>query len=158
MLKRLLLASLISVGFIAVTYPSKKEKTKLFDYCYSFEKLISRNLVQKSGNLSGSLKSISKDIAKYGVSKTEGTLINKIIAEYKTSKDSFIINFLPNEVYCLGGYWIEKINPGKFESLLVEKSQKTIKDLKELKEEVDLLIRDFNSDYKTLIEEIYDAF
>ena len=158
MLKRLLLASLISVGFIAVTYPSKIEKTKLFDYCYSFEKLISRNLVQKSGNLSGSLKSISKDIAKYGVSKTEGTLINKIIAEYKTSKDSFIINFLPNEVYCLGGYWIEKINPGKFESLLFEKSQKTIKDLKELKEEVDLLIRDFNSDYKTLIEEIYDAF
>ena len=158
MLKRLLLASLISVGFIAVTYPSKIEKTKLFDYCYSFEKLISRNLVQKSGNLSGSLKSISKDIAKYGVSKTEGTLINKIIAEYKTSKDSFIIKFLPNEVYCLGGYWIEKINPGKFESILFEKSQQTIKEFENLKEEVDIFIKDFNSNYRNLIDELHKAF
>ena len=118
MFKRLLLSSLIFLGFIGVSYPSNKENTKLFDYCYSFEKIISRNLIKKRENLSGTVKSISKDIAKLGVSKTEGGLVNKIIAEYKTTKNSFIINLLPNKIYCLGGYWIEKINPGKFESIL----------------------------------------
>tara|TARA_Y100000589_G_scaffold311906_1_gene331684 strand:- start:299 stop:775 length:477 start_codon:yes stop_codon:yes gene_type:complete len=158
MFKRFLLTLLIFFGFIGVFYPSNKENTRLIDYCYSFEKIISRNSVRKRKSLSGKVKSITRDVAKFGVSKTEGALINKIIDEYKTSKDSFIINFLPNKIYCLGGYWIEKFNPGKFESILFEKSQKTIKDLKELKEDLDLFIKDFNSDYKSLIDELYKAF
>ena len=145
-------------GFIGVTYPSNKENTKPFDYCYSFEKIISRNFIKKRENLSGTAKSISRDIAKFGVSKTEGVLINKIISEYKTTKNSFVINLLPNKIYCLGGYWIEKINPGKFESILFEKSQQTIKELKDLKEEVDIFIKDFNSDYRNLIDEFHKAF
>ena len=158
MFKRFLLTLLIFFGFIGVFYPSNKENTRLIDYCYSFEKIISRNSVRKRKSLSGKVKSITRDVAKFGVSKTEGALINKIIDEYKTSKDSFIINFLPNKIYCLGGYWIEKFNPGKFESILFEKSQETIKDLKELKEDLDLFIKDFNSDYKSLIDELYKAF
>ena len=158
MFKRFLFSSLIFVGFIGVTYPSSTENTKPFDYCYSFEKIISRNFIKKRKNLSGTAKSISRDIAKFGVSKTEGVLINKIIAEYKTSKNSFVINLLPNNIYCLGGFWIEKISPGKFESILFEKSQQTIKELKELKEEVDLFIKDFNSDYRNLIDELHEAF
>ena len=158
MFKRFLLSSLIFFGFIGVTYPSNKENTKPFDYCYSFEKIISRNFIKKRENLSGTAKSISRDIAKFGVSKTEGVLINKIIAEYKTTKNSFVINLLPNEIYCLGGYWIEKINPGKFESILFEKSKQTLKELNELKEEVDVFIKDFNSDYKNLIDELHKAF
>ena len=158
MFKRFLLSSLIFFGFIGVTFPSYKENTKPFDYCYSFEKIISRNFIKKRENLSGTAKSISRDIAKFGVSKTEGVLINKIIAEYKTSKNSFVINLLPNKIYCLGGYWIEKINPGKFESILFEKSQQTIKELKDLKEEVDIFIKDFNSDYRNLIDEFHKSF
>ena len=161
MFKRFLLSSLILFGFIGVTYPSNKENTKPFDYCYSFEKIISRNFIKKRENLSGTAKSISRDIAKFGVSKTEGVLINKIISEYKTTKNSFVINLLPNKTYCLGGYWIEKINPGKFESILFEKSQKTIKEfkeLKDLKEEVDIFIKDLNSDYRNLIDELHKAF
>ena len=167
MFKRLLLSSLIFLGFIGVTYPSNKENTKPFDYCYSFEKIISRNFIKKRENLSDIAKSISRDIAKFGVSKTEGVLINKIIAEYKTTKNSFFINLLPNEIYCLCGYWIEKINPGKFESILFEKSQQKIKEFKELKElkelkylkeEVDIFIKDFNSDYRNLIDELNKAF
>jgi len=167
MFKKLLLSSFIFLGFIGVTYPSNKENTKPFDYCHSFEKIISRNFIKKRENLSGTAKSISRDIAKFGVSKTEGVLINKIIAEYKTTKNSFIINLLPNKIYCLGGYWIEKINPGKFESILFEKSQQTLKELKEfkelkelkdLKEDVDIFIKDFNSDYRNLIDELNKAF
>ena len=164
MFKRFLLSSLVFLGFIGVTYPSKKENTKPFDYCYSFEKIISRNFIKKRENLSGTAKSISRDIAKFGVSKTEGVLINKIISEYKSTKNSFVINLLPNKIYCLGGYWIEKINPGKFESILYGKSQQTInelkelKDLKDLKEEVDIFIKDFNSDYRNLIDELHKAF
>ncbi len=140
---------------MGVTYPSNKENTKIFDYCYSFEKIISRNLIKKRENLSGTVKSISRDIAKLGVRKTKGGLINKIIAEYKTSKNSFVLNLISNNIYCLVGYWIEKINPGKFESLLSEKSQQTIK---ELKEEVDIFIKDFNFDYRKLIDELHKAF
>ena len=158
MFKRFLLSSLIFFGFIGVTYPSSKENTKPFDYCYSFEKIISRNFIKKRENLSGTAKSISRDIAKFGVSKTEGVLINKIIEEYKTTQNSFGINLLPNKIYCLGGYWIEKINPGKFESILFEKSQQTIKEFKDLKEEVDIFIKDFNSDYRNLIDEFHKAF
>jgi len=158
MFKRFLLSFLIFFGFIGVFYPSNKENTKLFDYCYSFEKIISRNFIKKRENLSGTVKSISRDIAKFGISKTEGILINKIIAEYKTSKNSFFINLLPNNIYCLGGYWIEKINPGKFESILFEKSQQSIKEFKDLKEEVDIFIKDFNSDYRDLIDELHKAF
>ena len=158
MFKGLTLASLIFFGLISVTYPSNKENTKIFDYCYSLEKILARNLIDKRKTLSGTAKSISRDIAKFGTRNTEGALINKIIDEYKTSKDSFMINLLPNKSYCFGGYWIETINPGKFESLLFQKSQDTIMDLKDLKGEVDTFIREFNSDYRTLKDELYKAF
>ena len=155
MFKSFFFATTVFFGFVGVIYPSNKENTKTFDYCYSFEKIILRNLIKKRENLSGTIKSISSDIAKFGVSKTEGVLIKKIITEYKTSKNSFVINLLPNRIYCLGGYWIEKINPGKFESILFEKSQQKFK---ELKEEVDVFIEDFNLEYKNLLDELHKAF
>ena len=158
MFKRLFLASLILLGFISVTYPSNKENTKLFDYCYSFENIISRNLIKKRKTLSGKVKSISNNISEFGVSKTKGALVKKIIEEYKTSNDSLVINLLPNEIYCLVAYWIERINPGKFESILFEKSQTKIRELKKFKEEVEILIKELNSDYGTLIDQLYKAF
>ena len=161
MYRKILLSSFLVFCFMGVSFPTNKENTKIFDYCHSLEKIISRNSIKRRKNVSGTIKSISRDIAKFGVGKTRGTLINKMIDEYKTSKNSFIINLLPNEIYCFGGYWIEKLNPGKFELIFLENSNKVIKELKELKdlkEEVDLLIKDFNSDYEILRNELFKSF
>jgi len=48
--------------------------------------------------------------------------------------------------------------PGKFESIIYDKSKKTIDEFKELKEEVDGLINNFNSEYKNIRREIESIF
>ena len=96
MFKKLLFTSFLLLSLIGIIYPSKKENTKLFDYCYSLEKILSRNSIQERKNLPQKVKSISKDISKFGVNKTRGGLINKIIDQYKNSKDSLIIKLTPN--------------------------------------------------------------
>ena len=73
-------------------------------------------------------------------------------------KKMFVINFLPNKVYCLTGYWIEKINPGTFITIFYEKSKQKIYEYRDLKREVDELIKDINSEYKSLQNEIKDLF
>ena len=51
MFKNLLLTFfLIFSSFIAI-YPSKKENTNLSNYCYSFEKILSRNALEKNKNV-----------------------------------------------------------------------------------------------------------
>ena len=158
MLKNLLLTSILLFGFIGVIYPSRKENTKIFDYCYSLEKIISSNSIQTGGVLSFKIKSISQDIAKLGISKTRGDLIKKIIDQYKTSKNSVILNSFPNDLYCLSGYWIEKFKPGTFESIFYEKSKKTINEFKDYKDEVDGLLNDINSEYKIIKKELKSIF
>ena len=115
MFKKFILTSFLLLSSLITIYPSKKENTNFFDYCYSLEKIISRNTVDKSKNLSKNFKSLAKDITLFGTNKTKGNLANKIIDQYKNSKKLFIINFVPNQIYCLGGYWIEKLSPGNFE-------------------------------------------
>tara|TARA_Y100001970_G_scaffold163565_1_gene199913 strand:- start:8070 stop:8546 length:477 start_codon:yes stop_codon:yes gene_type:complete len=158
MLKKLFLASFLFSSLIGVSYPLKKENTRIFEYCYSLEKIFSKNSIETKENLSGRIKSISKDISRLGVSKTKGLFINKIIDKYKKSKNSFVINSIHNEIYCLAGYWIEYIKPGTFESIFYEKSEKKINEIKELKIEVDGLINDFNSEYKILKKEFKNFF
>ena len=153
MFKKLLLTSFLLLSLIGAIYPSKKENTQLFNYCYSLEKLISRNSIQKRKNISIKVKSISNDIAKLGISKTKGDLINKLIDQYKLSKNSFIINLLPNNVYCFSGYWIEIGKPGTFESIFYMKSKKTIQEFKNLKDEADDFLNNINSEYKILKKE-----
>ena len=153
MIKKLLLTSFLFFSFIVVIYPSKKENTKLFDYCYSLEIILSRILIQKRESISKKFNSISKDIAKFGVKNTKGALLNKTIYQYKTSKNSLIIDIVPNEIYCFAGYWIEKVKPGTIESVLYEKSKNTINEFKVLKDEVDELLNDMNSEYEFIIEE-----
>ena len=133
---------------IGVYYPSKIENTRIFDYCYSLEKILSRNSIIKRKNISEKVKSLTKDISKFGVNKTKGSLINKIINQYKTSKNSFILNVIPNKVYCLSGYWVEKVIPGTFESIIYDVGKKKINEFKEFKEEVDGLINNFNWNIK----------
>ena len=150
MIKKLLLTSFLFFSFIVVIYPSKKENTKLFDYCYSLEIILSRILIQKRESISKKFNSISKDIAKFGVKNTKGALLNKTIYQYKTSKNSLIIDIVPNEIYCFAGYWIEKVKPGTIESVLYEKSKNTINEFKVLKDEVDELLNDMNSEYELI--------
>ena len=158
MFKKLLLTSFLFVSVIGVYYPSKKENTKIFDYCYSLEKILSRNSIETRKNISENIKSLSKDISIFGVNKTRGSLINKMINQYKSSKNSFILNIIPNKIYCFSGYWVEKAMPGTFESVIYNRGKKTITEFREFKEEVDGLINNINSEYKNIRKEFKSIF
>ena len=158
MFKKFILTSFLIFSSLITIYPSKKENTKFFDYCYSLEKIISRNTLEKSKNLSKNFKSLAKDITLFGTNKTKGILANKIIDQYKNSKKFFIITFVPNQIYCLAGYWIEAVSPGKFESIFYEKTKQKINEYKNTKKEVDKFIKEINLEYKSIKKEINDFF
>ena len=148
MFKKLLFTSFLIFSLVGIIYPTKEKETKLFDYCYSLEKILSMNSIYKRKNVSLKVKSISKEIAKFGISKTRGDLINKIIDQYKKSKNSQIIKLLPNKLFCFAGYWIEKVNPGTFESIFHFKSKKAINQFKNFKYEVDGILNDIKTNIK----------
>ena len=158
MFKKFLLTSFLLLSSLITIYPSKKENTNFFDYCYSLEKIISRNSVEKSKNLSKNFKPLAKDITLFGTNKTKGNLANKIINQYKNSKKLFILTFVPNKIYCFAGYWIEVANPGKFEDIFYKKSKQKINEYKSIKKEVDEFIKDINLEYKSIKKEINDYF
>ena len=158
MFKNLILSSFLLIALIGIIYPTKKENTKLFDYCYSLEKILSRNSIQKRKNLSLKVKSISKDIAKVGVSKTGGVLINKMIDQYKTTKDLQIIKLIPNNLYCFSGYWIEKLKPVIFESIFYSEIKKEINEFIDLKDQVGGVLNEINSEYKLIKKEFKSLF
>ena len=158
MLKNLFFTSFFLLNLIGIVYPSKKQDTKLFDYCYSLEKILSKNAIQNRRNASHKVMAISEDILKFGVSKTRGGLINKIIDQYKTSKNSQILKLIPNRFFCYAGYWIESANPGTFESIFFAKSKEAINELKDFKDEVDGILNDINSEYKIIKKEFNSLF
>ena len=158
MFKKFLLTSFLLLISLITIYPSKKENTHFFDYCYSLEKIISRNTVEKSKNILKNFKPLAKNIALFGTKKTKGTFANKIIDQYKNSKNFFIITFVPNKIYCLAGYWIEEVSPGKFESIFYQKTKQKINEYKNNKKEVDEFIKGINLEYKSIKKEIDDFF
>ena len=158
MFKKLLLTSFLLFSSLITIYPSNKENTNFFDYCYSFEKIISRNSVEKSKNLSKKFKPFAKDISLFGTNKTKGAFASKIIDQYKNSKKIFIVTFVPNQIYCLAGYWIEKAKPGIFKSIFYEKSKQKINEYEDIKKEVDEFINDINSEYKSIKKEFNNLF
>ena len=158
MFKNLSFTFFLFFSFLIIILPSINENINSIDYCYSLEKIISRNSLEKSKNFSEKYKNLAKDISLFGTNKTKGTLINKMIDQYKTSKKSFLINLLPNQIYCLAGYWIEVLNPGKFESIIYKKSKQKINEYKNIQKEVDEFIKDINLEYKTIKKEIKDLF
>ena len=155
--KLLLTFFLIFSSFITI-YPSKKEGTKFFDYCYSFEKIISRNSLKKSKNSSNRIQILAEDITEFGINKSKGSLANKIIDQYKTSRNLVIITIIPNKFYCFSGYWIEKLIPGKFASIFYERSKQRINEYNDMKKEIDEFFKDINSEYKSIKKEINDLF
>ena len=158
MFKKFLFTSFLILNSLITIYPSKKENTYFFDYCYSLEKIISRNTVEKNKKLLKNFKPLVKDIALFGNKKTKGILANKIIDEYKNSKKLLIINFVPNKIYCLAGYWIEEVSPGKFESIFFEKTKQKINEYKNTKKEVNEFIKGINLEYKSIKKEINNFF
>ncbi|MBO8221589.1 carbon storage regulator CsrA [Prochlorococcus marinus] len=158
MLNKFILTSFLLFSSLITIYPSKKENTNFLDYCYSLEKIISRNSVKKNKNLSRHFKSLAKDITLFGINKTKGTIANKIIDKYKNSKKLFILTFVPNQIYCLAGYWIEVANPGKFEMIFFEKSKQKINEYKNIKKEADEFIKNINLEYNSIKKEIKDYF
>ncbi len=158
MLKKFFLTSFLLLISLITIYPSKKENTNFFDYCYSLEKIISRNTLEKSKNLSKNFKPLAKNITLFGTKITKGTFANRIIDQYKTSKKLFIIKLVPNKIYCLAGYWIEVVSPEKFESIFFEKTKQKINQFKNTKKEVDEFIKEINLEYKSIKKEINDYF
>ena len=155
MFKKFFLTSFLLFSSLITIYPSKKENTNFFDYCYSLEKIISRNTLETRKNLSKNLKPLAKDITLFGTNKTKGALANKIIDQYKNSKNLFI-SVVPNQIYCLAGYWIEEVSPGKFESIFYEKTKQKINDYKNINKELDEFIKEINLEYKSIKKEIND--
>ena len=156
MFKNLLLIFFLLFSTFIAILPSKKENTNLTAYCHSLEKILSRNSLKKNKNIQNKYKSLAKDMTLFGTSRTKGEFVNKIINQYKTSKKSFAILLVPNKLYCLGGYWIEAVNPGTFQSIFYMKSKEEINKYKNIKKEVDVFIRDINSEYKSIEKEIKD--
>ena len=158
MLKKLFLTFLFIFTFYVFIYPSKKENINLTDYCYALEKVLLRNSVEKSEKISKNFKTFAEDITLFGTTKTKGALVSKIIDQYKTSKKIFILTIIPNQFYCFGGYWIEKVNPGTFQSIFFEKGKQRINQYKDIKIEADQFIKDINSEYKSIKMEIKKLF
>ena len=158
MFKKFLLTSFLLLSSLITIYPSKKENTNFFDYCYSLEKIISRNTLVKSKNLSKNFEPLAKNIALFGINKTKGNFAKKMIDQYKNSKKLFIINFVPNQIYCLAGYWVEEVSPGKFESIFYEKTKQKINDYKNINKELHKFIKGINLEYKSIKKEINDFF
>jgi len=158
MFKKFILTSFLLFSSLITIYPSKKENTNFFDYCYCLEKMISRNTLEKNKNLLKNFKSLAEDITLFGTNKSKGIFANKIIDQYKNSKNLFIITIVPNQIYCLAGYWIEEVSPGKFESIFHEKTKQKINEYKNTKKEVDKFIKDINLEYQSIKKEIKDFF
>jgi len=158
MFKKFLLTSFLIFGSFLTILPSKKENTIFFVYCYSLEKIIYSNSVEKSKNPLRDGKLYLRDIASFGTNKSQGFLINKIIDQYKNSMKIKIVAFVPNQFYCLTGYWIETLNPGKLQSIIFEKSKQKINQYNNTLREVDAFIKDINLKYESIKKEINDSF
>ena len=158
MYKKLFFSSFLVLSLLGVIYPIQKEGTKLFDYCYSLEKLITRNSLRKRENLSKRGKSITKDLIKLGLSSTRGALIINAIDQYKKAKNLFIVTIIPNQFYCFMGYWIEEVKPGLFEAIFLEKSKQKLDELKDRKGELDIFLRDVKSEYRNLKKDFNSFF
>ena len=106
--------------------------------------------------MSTKFKYYAKDITLFGTNKTKGSLVNKIIDQYKNSKKLFMLTIVPNQIYCLAGYWLE-VNPEHLNQFFMRKVKK-INEYKDIKKEVDDFIKDINSEYKSIKIEINNLF
>ena len=161
MFRKLLLPSIFIFGLVGIFYPTEKENTNLFDYCFSFEKILAKNTLESANNVDGRIVISSKVFASIGVENSRGNLIKAIIDSLKSNKenlDNLLPKFIPTRIYCLSGYWVEKFVPGKFESIFYETSQEIIKESykdfnENIKEDINEFILELNNGYEIIKEE-----
>ena len=166
MFNKLLVTTFFFIGLIGSIYPIEKENTKLLDYCFSLEKILVRNSLEKRKNVSSELKVISKALASIGIDNSRGDLTKKVIDQYKNSDKSVLISFVPTKFYCLSGYWIEKIRPGIIESIVYESSIEQVQDfydeykiiLKNDVNNVNNLMNDLDKKYQIIKNEFNGLF
>ena len=163
MFKKLLVSSFFLLGLISSIYPTEKENTKLFDYCFSLEKILVRNSLESRKNVSDEIQIISKALASVGMDNSRGNLTKQVIDQYKTSDESVLFSFVPTKIYCLSGYWIEKFRPGTIESIVYESSKEKVEEFYNeyriiLRNDINDLMNDFNQQYKTIKKEFNRLF
>ena len=162
-MKKLLIPSVFVISLFGFIYPTEKENTNLTDYCFSLEKIIIKNTFESKKNIDGTNKMIAKGLASFGMENSRGDLTTNIIDTFKSESDNSLLKFIPTKIYCLGGYWIEKFQPGTFESIFYEAIQQVVEetysDLKEdIEDNVNNLINDLNKGYKSLQKEFNNIF
>ena len=161
MFRKLLLPSIFILGLIGIVYPTEKENTKIFDYCFSFEKILAKNTLESANNIDGRIVISSKVLASIGVENSRGNFIKEVIDSLKSNKENpndQLPNFIPTKIYCLSGYWIEKFMPGTFESVFYEASQEIIEESyknfnENVKEDINEFILEFNNGYEIIKKE-----
>ena len=163
MFNKFLVTSFFFISLIVSIYPTEKENTKLFDYCFSLEKILVRNSLESRKNVSDEIQIISKALASVGMDNSNGDLTKKVIDKYKTSDESVLFSFVPTKIYCLSGYWIEKFRPGTFESIVYESSKEKVEEFYDeygiiLRNDVNDLMKDFNQQYETIKKEFNRLF
>ncbi len=163
MFKKILVSSFFLIGLIGSIYPTEKENTKPFDYCFSLEKILIRNSLENRKNVSGEIKIISKALASVRIDNSRGDLTKRIIDQYKTSDESVLFSFMPTKIYCLSGYWIERFTPGMLESIVYESSKEKVEEFYAkygiiLRNDVNDLMNDFTLQYKTIKKEFNRLF
>ena len=125
-MKKLLIPSVFVISLFGFIYPTEKENTNLTDYCFSLEKIIIKNTFESKKNIDGTTKMIAKGLASFGMENSRGDLTTNIIDTFKSESDNSLLKFIPTKIYCLGGYWIEKFQPGTFESIFYGAIQQVV--------------------------------
>ena len=162
-MKKLLIPSAFIFCLFGLIYPTEKENTNLTDYCFSLEKIVAKNTLESKKNIDGTTKNIAKGLASFGMENSRGDLMKNIIVTFKSESDNSLAKLIPTKMYCLGGYWIEKFKPGKFESIFYETIQVVVEETyTDLKKDVEVnvknLINDLNKGYKSLQKEFNNIF
>lgn len=160
---KLLIPSVFLISLFGLIYPSEKENTNLTDYCFSLEKIVAKNTFESKNNLDVTTKMIAKGLASFGIENSRGNLTKNIIDTFKSESDHSLAKLIPTKLYCLGGYWIEKFQPGTFESIFYEAIEEVVEEnyseLKEdIKDNVNNLINDLNKGYDSLQKEFNNIF
>ena len=106
----LALTGTLFAGITFVVYPFEKENVGAFDYCYAFEKLVSRNIF-KQNDMPNWIKTISATAMSAWADNSRGALVKAAIEEDSNSNP---------EIFCLTYYWIEKFNPGGYSLMIQE--------------------------------------
>ena len=162
-MKKLLIPSVFFISVFGLVYPTEKENTNLTDYCFSLEKIVKKNTFKSKNNLDGTTKMIAKGLVTFGIENSRGDLTTNIIDQFKSESEYSFVKLMPTKIYCLGGYWIEKFQPGTFESIFFEiiedVVEETHKNLKyDFEDNVNNLIDDLNKGYDFLQKEFNNIF